>query len=504
MRKKIIAITLILALLINITIIKKEYYAAAPLLLAPAAKYLIGGTIAAAGLYAATDEDLQYVIWDYYNKAADNIKQLWYNAALIGGTVGKALIENTLISDITNYLNANYTTGENIIEKTPEKVKDCFNLPDNTIWAKSFITFSNGAEFIIYITYYEESNKKYITKCFVGQDGYRYYGSVGPYPIRDNSPIYVSRIEDGIIYYYNDSFYSGKPRYYEKGIPIPEVLLNNEIIDSTIGLDTNNFVGSSLGFGTAINNSVTQNKRPLEIPVPPVPPDTWDDTWLNDLEKELNSLDNPFLDDQTLIEEWNSTDYDWYVDKDGNLYKKPKGEPPKEDDDIKLIPGLPIPDPNNPPEDPDLEPDPLEPVEPCPYCPPNPYPSPNGEPCPNPYCPNQPNPIVPPTPNTPTPPGENKIDFEPLKLGLGELTNKFPFSLPWDLKRAFENLYGGHWDAKIPLKFSYNVLNVGWEVDEEIDLVPYENIIIMFKTFIVLIFDVGLIFATRRLMGGDV
>lgn len=146
-------------------------------------------------------------------------------------------------------------------------------------------------------------------------------------------------------------------------------------------------------------------------------------------------------------------------------------------------------------------PQPATPAEPCPYCPPNPYPSPNGEPCPNPYCPNQPNPQPVPKPPPDIQPyyDDPEINWEPLRRTLYELTEKFPFCLPWDLMRGIQSLESNQWDRKIEV-------NVGDGIWPKmvIDLTMFDRIAGITRIVLLVIFDLGLIFSTRRLMGGDV
>ena len=95
----------------------------------------------------------------------------------------------------------------------------------------------------------------------------------------------------------------------------------------------------------------------------------------------------------------------------------------------------------------------------------------------------------------------DRINWDPLKLPLLGLTTKFPFSLPWDLMRGIESLQAEQWDRK----FIIPALGPnGLWPEMEIDLSMYDGIAEMTRIVLLIIFDFGLIMATRKLMGGDV
>lgn len=95
---------------------------------------------------------------------------------------------------------------------------------------------------------------------------------------------------------------------------------------------------------------------------------------------------------------------------------------------------------------------------------------------------------------------DTTINLEPLKMLGTEFTQKFPFSLPWDLLRGIESLQGTNenWEPVFTLDFSEH-LEHGVIV---IDLRPYQSWADMSKVFLALIFDFGLVMVTRRLLGG--
>ena len=92
-----------------------------------------------------------------------------------------------------------------------------------------------------------------------------------------------------------------------------------------------------------------------------------------------------------------------------------------------------------------------------------------------------------------------EINWEPLRRGLYELTEKFPFSLPWDLMRGVQSMEANQWDRKIRV-----VIGDEFWPNFEIDLTMFDRLARISRVIMLVIFDLGLIFATRKLMGGDV
>lgn len=87
--------------------------------------------------------------------------------------------------------------------------------------------------------------------------------------------------------------------------------------------------------------------------------------------------------------------------------------------------------------------------------------------------------------------------FDSLRLDFVEFTTKFPFSLPWDLKRALESLQA----SPSEMRFQVYLPLIG-----NFDLIPsfiFEFAEPVRKVFLVM-FDIGMIFALRRLLGGAV
>ncbi len=511
--------------------------------IAPAMYWGIGSLIVACGVYATNSDGLDYLVADYYRRASDSIKYMWEQAVIYGGMAGYMLINQPMINDMIDYLTneKSMTVGENALKENLGEIpiqydpNIIYNVEDISI---NGYPVSSTLELVNIDP--NEPNIKYqyreVLMCngVVLYDGmYRWSRPLIQLPtqvkIWDDRLKMNYRRQDtvqGIVL--QSHFNIGKDISFDT---IKE-LLNLETLDfNRILGDIHEYTVDSAGIGSALAPD-----REVKVPCPPVPPAEWPDRWIDDLERELNN---------TTADRYVETmddEFDWYIDKDGHIYKKPKGEPPKEDDDTKLVPPVPLPfDPIHPqpgepgPATPDM---PFVPAEPCPYCPPNPHPlndpcpnpycpnnpapqappypatpgdpaepcpycppnpNPNTDPCPNPYCPNNPAPQAPPAiPDAPVP-DDRYIDFEPLKKLPHIFTTKFPFSLPWDLKRGIESLERGQWDRKFQIAACGNY----WP-EKEIDISMFDPIAGIARVVFLLVFDFALIFATRRLMGGDV
>lgn len=108
--------------------------------------------------------------------------------------------------------------------------------------------------------------------------------------------------------------------------------------------------------------------------------------------------------------------------------------------------------------------------------------------------------VDPAIPTVPTVPDDTLINWEPLRVLGDTFTKKFPFSLPWDLLRGLESLESTAWDRKIVISISGQDY---WPA-MTIDLSMFDEIAGITRIVLLIVFDFGLIFTTRRLMGGDV
>ena len=86
------------------------------------------------------------------------------------------------------------------------------------------------------------------------------------------------------------------------------------------------------------------------------------------------------------------------------------------------------------------------------------------------------------------------INLDPLDMSGQTFTNKFPFSLPWDLYNSFSSLETSGVAPDWEIEF------MGAEIDFSLDLV--DDYIPTIKLIELVLFDIGLILATRRLLGG--
>lgn len=89
----------------------------------------------------------------------------------------------------------------------------------------------------------------------------------------------------------------------------------------------------------------------------------------------------------------------------------------------------------------------------------------------------------------------NTIDFSPLNV---PVTKKFPFSIPFDLARMFENLSSG---GEAP-KWDINLVFMDYSETLTIDLARFEKWAEITRFFVFIGFNIGLILVTRNLIRG--
>lgn len=98
---------------------------------------------------------------------------------------------------------------------------------------------------------------------------------------------------------------------------------------------------------------------------------------------------------------------------------------------------------------------------------------------------------------------DTALDTEPLKLAANSLTTRFPFSLPWDLYRALN---------VVNVQSSFDPLEVSFynPIDHSpiaftIDPKPFTDVLApITRAGFLILYGVGLVFVTRKLMGGGV
>jgi len=543
--KSILSVLLICGLLV--VSVPSRAIAAGPLLLvpalSPAMKYAIGAGLVAGGLYAVDKEALNYAINDYWTKASDYVKHQWQSAVIYGTNIGNILLNDPLKSSMKSYLDSTYSPGENVVTLPPTETFDAaigviydlagFSImgqgmslgPDvvrykppgyaTWVWTKDILV----GDTVIYtiMLYGDDADKTFLNWAKVEITGtgvnalikfHLSYNMVNNEDYRSTSSMKLSVLAERL------------------GVSVAELFYE---YGETVSY---NLTGDTAGFGNA-----TEGRPDIKVPCPPVPAAEWPDTWLDNLQDEMNRTGNPTLDDETSIEEWED-EYEWYLDEFGNIYKVKKGQKPKKPEDEPLrIPGPPFPAPDVPKnypteDDPDLT---VEHHPPQTTVTENPDGSrtetttqtttttkkwwdpssqrwrttttdttttttvdfaPDGTETGR------------TTTTTTQPKGEREetaqpddtaIDWEPLRRGLFELTEKFPFCLPWDLMRGIQSLESSQWDRKIRIEVGDGI----WPA-MVIDLTMFDRIASITRVILLIVFDLGLIFGTRKLMGGDV
>ena len=486
-----------------------------------AVRYAIAYLATAGGLIAGNQEDLDYFVNEYWSSCNEYIKKQWEWLGEYGYREGKMVVDSNgaVWKNIIDYLEDNFTAGENV-KMGPGEVTTTSQLPMGSGCKQIGEYHLEGPVRTSFGTYVfqivnSDRTKIYSSQDFIGME-IAEFSDWGLY--LNGSAICLYVIING-----------QKRNKGGFGIPARTVTLP---VDVTIP-ETHTYTGDPGGFGAAL-----EDPPEVHIPCPPVPPAEWPDRWADDLTDGMTGQGGQVIEGPV----------DWFKDKDtGEIIYFPPGDPPPEYDPEKherLVPPVPpvydpvhpapgepgpatpeparepakepcpyCPDnphplsdpcpnpycPNNPePVSPPVPASPGQPVEPCPYCPPNP--DPGNNPCPNPYCPNNPEPVSPPYPNSPPTPDDRYIDWEPLKQLPYIFTTKFPFSLPWDFYNSFKQLEGGQWDGKIDI----NVQSVLADFVFTIDLSMFDNIRNVMIKIELLLFDVGLMLATRRLLGGAV
>jgi hypothetical protein len=98
-------------------------------------------------------------------------------------------------------------------------------------------------------------------------------------------------------------------------------------------------------------------------------------------------------------------------------------------------------------------------------------------------------------------PAQVQLNLQPLMIAGNLFTTKFPFSIPWDLIRSFtilssQNITAPNIEIRVP---DTNILK---GMSFNINMAIFDSIMPFVRAFEVLIFDIGLILAVRKLIGG--
>ncbi len=99
---------------------------------------------------------------------------------------------------------------------------------------------------------------------------------------------------------------------------------------------------------------------------------------------------------------------------------------------------------------------------------------------------------------------KNEIDFTPLLLNAELLTFKFPFSLPFDIFRAFNSIVVGDEFETPYFCFDVEVPALDYDIEFCFDLEMWDPLAVIVRFLVVFVFTLSLVLATRRLMGGSV
>ncbi|MDR3289441.1 MAG: hypothetical protein LBT22_08445 [Peptococcaceae bacterium] len=95
--------------------------------------------------------------------------------------------------------------------------------------------------------------------------------------------------------------------------------------------------------------------------------------------------------------------------------------------------------------------------------------------------------------------GDEGINWEPIRHSLNLFTNKFPFSLPWDLQRMLSNFNQSN---TVP-HFDINIDAGIFKWNQSIDLSIFSPLIGTVRAFLLIAFNLGLVIGTRKWLGGD-
>ena len=90
------------------------------------------------------------------------------------------------------------------------------------------------------------------------------------------------------------------------------------------------------------------------------------------------------------------------------------------------------------------------------------------------------------------------INWGKLKTTAAGITYAFPFSLPWDVGRAFDSVFGNFSNADAP-EWVFSLAGESWTIRLPQMLLDWFPIT---RTMILVIFDITLIYSVRKLLGG--
>lgn len=94
-----------------------------------------------------------------------------------------------------------------------------------------------------------------------------------------------------------------------------------------------------------------------------------------------------------------------------------------------------------------------------------------------------------------------ETDYPKWKIPADTLKNKFPFSIPWDLQNAITSLVATPQAPKWTITFPAQYFKGGGSI--EIDFAQFETWAKIIRWGILIIFNIFLILATRRIIGAS-
>ncbi|WP_103110940.1 hypothetical protein [Brevibacillus reuszeri] len=107
-------------------------------------------------------------------------------------------------------------------------------------------------------------------------------------------------------------------------------------------------------------------------------------------------------------------------------------------------------------------------------------------------------------PGTTNPPWElpktATINMEPLKLAGDQLTRKFPFSIPWDIKRQLSVFNVEPQTPIIKIDKSIPVFGSEVKLKFDINFSMFDPIAVVVRWFLILAFDIAIVLSIRRLL----
>ena len=551
MKRKIISIVLIfmLTLMITVDLYKQQAVAVAPaVVLIPAATYAIYVSLAAAGVIGNTDNDHRYLANDYISKISDYEKAQWNAIAKYGMVAGSMVLSGALLNSIKDYVTNNHKTGENIISGT-----ESISGPYQTTFDNKSVT-RNDEKYTVemYQTYASlYINNKYTTVLYLG----RRYQIGMPYHLYFNSNAEGTWLQ--VDYYSSEPHNIEYLRYgINTGTAGIKISNTNWTPTSSEYVPNYKWFGDVQGLGVALSAAGSMainlpSSSSLGKTLDQVEADQAIADWLEAEMNKVNKTNKPNWGgpggSAAVIAALAATSYYWLDPVTKKITQTTTQTPPPGEDLIPLpapgtqtIPVAPsLPD-NYPTEDnPEIKTklsDPIittidngngthtetktqEETKTERYYDPEKQrwiekttktktttttdiddqtgdrtetgrtteTLPDGN-----------------TTENPPPKDATDIDWGPLKQGIGSLTNKFPFCLPWDIYNSFVQFQGVEWSGIINIDISKvsSKFPVGWDFD--IDFSMFDELRQIVKKIELMLFDLGLILATRKLMGGGV